>query len=224
MATGKAGKELEKAEEVTAELVQDGPSGEVSVTEPLLPASRAWDQVEEFDRIEGFDLEKDKMELVGVPFVITKVTYREGAYMEKGESIPVDYVSLELVTAPPGLYDVKVPKNRRRYAEFGLPIESEIGPGEEIVINDSSTGIKRQIAWYLHSSGRVTIAEDLSRTDSTLEGSAGQSAYDLDPAQWFKGSAEGREGIEVRLLCKRGLRFSRYSNDFVPEATTFYLA
>lgn len=220
MATAKAGKEVETVETVAAEVVAESGTEE----KKLLPASRAWDQVSEFDRIEGFDLEKDKMELVGVPFVITKVTYREGAYKDKGEVIPTDYVSVELVTAPEAYFNARVPRNRRRFQEFGLPLVPAVEPEEEIVINDSSTGIKRQIAWYLHSSGRITIAEDLSRTDSTLAGASGQSVYDLDPAQWAKGGSLGREGIEVRLLCKRGLRFSRYENDYVPEATTFYLA
>lgn len=194
-----------------------------------LSAYNVWDRASETAWIDGYDLEKDKDDLVGVPFIITRVVYREGKFRSPAskEVMPKDYVSVELVTAPPDVFEARVPRNRKRYVEEGLPVETPIGPNEQIVINDSSTGIKRQITWWLHRTGRITLSGDVSRDFSTLSGSTGESVFDQDPDEWAEGTELGKNGVsllESPLGCKRGLRFSKYENDWTPEGKTFYLA
>ena len=186
-------------------------------------ASKAWDDLESADIVEGSDLESDKEQLVGVPFIITKVFFRDGKYMRPGESIPDDFVSVELVTAPENFKGWKKVE-RKREAYPGIPKETEIGPDEQIVINDSSTGIKRQVVQYLHAKGLITVDESTPRDHSDLSGTLGESPFDADRATLLEGANEAEKGIEVRLVCPRGLRVSFYENDFTPEGKTFYLA
>lgn len=186
-------------------------------------ASRAWEDLDSADIVEGSDLESDKEQLVGVPFIITKIFFRDGKYMRSGESIPDDFVSVELVTAPA---DFKGWRKvyRKREAYPGIPTETEVGPDEQIVINDSSTGIKRQVVQYLHAKGLITVDNETPRDHSDLSGALGESPFDADRATLVAGAAEAEKGIEVRLVCPRGLRVSFYENDFTPEGKTFYLA
>lgn len=192
-------------------------------SQQFLPASLAWDEADSIDRIEGFDLEKNKAELIGVPFIITRVVFREGSFRRGKEVLPDDYVSVECVTAPPEVYEAKVAGNRRRASEQGIPLseQSEIGPNEMVVFNDSSTGIRRQIVHYLHTRGLVVVDKDVQ---PNLLGSYGENPLDLQAASWLVGSDKARSGIDFRLLCPRGLRASRYENEFSPDATTYYLA
>lgn len=220
MAAKARGTEVESVETVVGESLPESVRDET----PFLPASQVWDDVRSLDRIESFDLEKNKMELVGVPFVVTKVYFRDGEYRRPGEAFPDDFVSLEVVTAPEEAYDKLVPRNRRRFAEDGVPLESEIGPNELVVINDSSTGIKRQITWYLHSHGYINVDSSIPPDFEVLSGGMGQNPLDGFRSGWEFGAAEAEKGIEIRLLVKKGLRLSRYSNDYAADVTTYYLA
>ena len=188
-----------------------------------LPTHRVWEDAENFDRVEGFDLEKNKMDLVGVPFIITKVYFREGKFARGKEIIPDDFVSLELVTAPTHIYHDRVGRNRRRYTDMGVPSDSPIGPNEEVVINDSSTGIKRQISWYLHSRG-ILLIPDIPENFSDLSGSIGESRFDVSRDMLPESATDMEKGLEIRLLVRRGLRPSKYENEYTPEGVTYYLA
>jgi len=187
-----------------------------------LPASQAWAEEESADVVDGSDLESDKIQLVGVPFIITKVFFREGNYRRPGEAMPDDFVSVELVTAPadnPLWRKVE----RKRSAYPGIPLQTEVSPNEQIVINDSSTGIKRQVVQYLHGKKLITVDDTTPRDFSDLYGELGKNPFDADRATLSEGAAAAEKGISVRLKCPRGLRVSFYENDYTPEGKTFYL-
>lgn len=212
-----------KDEIVEAEEVQENlPALQQEAEREFLPASRAWDEEDSVDIVEGSDLESDKEMLVGVPFIITKVFFRDGKYMRPGESIPDDFVSVELVTAP-AESPLWKKVERKREAYPGIPKETEIGPNEQIVINDSSTGIKRQVVQYLHAKKLITVDADTPRDFGDLSGTLGESPFDADRATLLEGASAAEKGIPVRLKCPRGLRVSFYENDFTPEGKTFYL-
>ena len=218
--TGKARNEVEVVEE---EVVDAETVAEVEPYSAPLPTHRVWEAADEYDRVEGFDLEKNKMDLVGVPFIITKVYFREGKFARGKEILPDDFVSLELVTAPTHIYHDRVARNRRRYTDMGVPSDSPIGPNEEVVINDSSTGIKRQICWYLHSRGFLQIP-GVPENFSDLSGSIGDSRFDLSRDMLPESAKDMENGLEIRLLVRRGLRPSKYENEYTPEGITYYLA
>ena len=205
------------------EVVEAEEVAEVERYSEPLPVHRVWEDADSFDRVEGFDLEKNKMDLVGVPFVVTKVYFREGKFARGKEILPDDFVSLELVTAPTHIYHDRVLRNRRRYTDMGVPSDTPIGPNEEVVINDSSTGIKRQICWYLNHSGFISIP-DVPPDFSDLAGSIGESRFDVS-RDMLPDYAEAMEnGIVIRLLVRRGLRPSKYENEYTPDGVTYYLA
>lgn len=141
-----------------------------------------------------FSSKEDKTLLVGVPFIVTGITFRPSD-MQVGK----DYVSLEAIT----VHD------------------------EQIIINDGSTGIRRQIAEYLSRKGFVTLGtpdDDMSEYDTPIStwGTTDHAAFVTD-------EETGKtllvvQGI-VQLKVMKGLKRS----DFVqtanrPAGTTFYLA
>lgn len=190
----------------------------------LTPAQRAWEDVDSIDSVFSADIEKDKMELCGVPFIITGATFRPGRFKNLGQTKSGEFVSVELITAPEPLFTQLVNKYRSRLMAqgFNLSIPPEIGPDESLIINDSSTGIRRQLVQYLHLSGMITVKEGAETSD--LTGQSGTNVFDTESSDWVSGGAIAATGISLRLLCKRGLRPSQYENEYTPEGMTFYLA
>jgi hypothetical protein len=188
---------------------------------PYLPGQEEWDEVVAVaHQVVGHDLAKDELldALVGVPFMVTGLTFRKG--IQKA-GVPYDcaMVSAEAVIAPEHVL------KRRRVNMESFPFE----PGSQIVFNDGSTGIYRQITNYLAMAGFITLPENLPEN-----GAFGETRYDLPPAEWTEihageirftdeGFAEYR--ANVRLTCPRGLRISEYVNDYNPSGSkTRYLA
>lgn len=165
-------------------------------------AAAGADKVIGHSLIGGKDNEQTLDMLVGVPFVIEKLTYRQGDVniMAKGETpFYRDYVSVEALVHP-----LHQSKFRR----------------ERIVFNDGSTGIYRQIIAYLAARERVQLNEDYPE-----KGDANGTRYDVclsGPGTKESGEREDRE-FAIRLVCPEGLRKSDYRNSY-GEAQTWYLA
>lgn len=172
------------------------------------------------DEVDGYDLLKDEAlyQLVGVPLKATKVIFRDGI-QRKGTDWRDDYVSVEVRVAPALAWDMDRIRSRRR--TFGLEPGSPIAkPDEQLVVNDGSTGLYRQIVQYLAAKGLITLPE------GDEEGEKGDSILDLPRSQWEAGAEAATEGIPIKLKCPRGLRFSEYSNEYTGDdkARTWYLA
>lgn len=141
--------------------------------------------------------------LVGVPFVITGISFREGDIIPalgtllpdgtRDKESPRDYVSLECLIHPD-----YAPTFKRKY----------------IVFNDGSTGIYRQIVAFLASRGEFPLNESLPES-----GDANTTRYDIslshgpDEPEEFKGN----------LRCPEGLRKSEYKGP-AGDSVTWYLA
>lgn len=182
------------------------------------------DMVEEAVEVQGNQLVKEELadELVGIPFLITKVTFRRGMKDSENKNRWMAYVSCEAVIAD------KEYLSRRKVNLDDRPFL----PSDHIVLNDGSTGIYRQVVAVLESTGYIVLP------DGPVQGSKGQSRYDAPPSEWTAvnvgmtemgevGSAN--EGFlvytaDVRIFAPRGLRLSNYSNDYSAEAKTRYLA
>lgn len=125
----------------------------------------------------------DKDTLVGVPFIVTAISFRPDG---KGPVGGRDFVSAEAVD-----------KDNRA-----------------LVINDSSTGMRRQLVQYLQA--HKLIAPDIDpdeRVCAVGEGAASETFV-----------FDGSKGNPKPLGAPRGLRRSDFVNPETGPATTFYLS
>lgn len=180
---------------------------------PYAPGTEDWDTLTgSADEVLGHELISGEAadKLIGVPFVITRVQFREGVQRPK-TPYRDDYVSCEAVVAP---QDVLAQRAKRGRLDLD---EISVDPGEHIIFNDGSTGIYRQIVQYLSTKGLIQLPEGPD------VGGKGESRFDLPRSQWIEGDEQ--DGFNIRLLCPRGLRYSEYTNDFNPDGSkTRYIA
>ena len=149
-----------------------------------------------FDEVESRDV-VDKDNLVGIPFFVTGVTFRESSLSRGG------YVSLEVLT----VYN------------------------ERMVINDGSTGIRRQVMAYLVGKG-IAFMPGVDSDDKTVV----NDHLDNTPLSKISWSNDAEAYVSetgsftvtvspVLLKAKHGLRRSDYAaRGDKPAGTTFYLA
>jgi len=207
------------------------------------PASDDWDSlIEGADEVLGYELAKDELadELVGVPFIVTRMQFRPGVNRPTGErddkGKPVvkqgAYVTLSCRLAPSfNLTRINVARKANGLSPIltmdALPFETDA----HVVLNDGSTGLYRQAVEYLHAKGHITLPDPV-----VTVGPMGMCSFDLIPAEWESintGDAHYTEDeflvydTEVRLFAKRGLRLSAYENEFTApgeQAKTRYFA
>lgn len=147
------------------------------------------------DVISGADLLKkdEKLELEGVPFIITKIVFRDAGRIDRDTKLPLDYVSVEATT----------------------------GDLRDVVFNDGSTGIRRQLVQYALGKSLKFIKETPTET-VWVDASEIFNVDDTDTP--IPGIAEGISyTTDLALVAKRGLRISRYTNEY-GDSQTFYLA
>jgi len=190
--------------------------------QPYVPGMESWEDLRQgADQVQGSDLAKDALldALSGVPFLIYRLTTRPGIVRrtKSGDIKQFDYVSCEIVLAD------ETEMKRRRIDLANLPFS----PGDQVVFNDGSTGIWRQVVAYLHARGFIVLPE------GPTGGPTGESIYDLPVTDWtdikhgeLQYDVQGNAIYiaDVRLLCPRGLRISEYTNEFNPDGSkTRYL-
>jgi hypothetical protein len=182
--------------------------------------SQAFDETA--DEIQGNDLLKDQIlrDLEGVPFGITRLTFRRGAASRKTKGMHLAYVSVEGVIA-----DKEYLASRKRSLD-----DTPFRPGDHIIFNDGSSGVYRQLVQYLEGKGYIVLPDSLPK-----DGPKEECRYDLPPSKWIEINAGTNYfdmdadfmvyAVDVRLMCPRGLRNSDYTNEYAPDgATTHYLA
>jgi hypothetical protein len=191
------------------------------VNQQLLPdydPSMGW-AVDGADQVAGHDLAKDELldALVGIPMLITRLTFREGIKSARTGK-PSSYVSCEAVIAPEK-------ELRRRRIDLDT---LAFNPEDQIVFNDGSTGMFRQIVAYLAAKEIIELDESLPET-----GEYGETRYDvyIPDCKLNAGELRYREDgnwsytVNVRLVAPRGIRVSTYTNDYNPNGSkTRYLA
>lgn len=165
-----------------------------------------WEQVmQDAIEVEGYTLlggkenERTLDALIGTPFVIRNVTFRQGDIKPKGWAHPRDYVSCEVLVRP---------DHAGRF------------PRKYLVFNDGSTGIYRQVVAALTMRGKLAPPEDLPE-----EGPANETRYDVS---FSRESADGDwqpvSFPDLKLYCPEGLRASDYKNEDGSDGRTWYLA
>ncbi len=185
-----------------------------------------WWNDEEADDVEGQDLLRDEAlkDLVGVPFRITNLTFRDGV-QAKGVPYRNDYVSCELRVAPARIFLAGLTRIQERRKGYDVPplTADQLGtlPGEQLVINDGSTGLYRQTVGYLAAKSLISLPA------GDWEGGKNACVLDLPRSEWTAGKVLAGQGFDVKLNCVRGLRFSQYPSEYLPEgeqARTWYIA
>jgi hypothetical protein len=165
--------------------------------------------------VEGYTLEKDLDHLLGVPFVITGITIRDGVPQSWG---PTNYASVEIVIADAQTLGGYLTMGRLTTAQCQSLI-----PGESLVINGGGTGFCRQAVAYLQSEGLIDVGEGAEA------GEYGTCRYDRYHGEWVKGydpTTQADPHFDVSpLFCPRGLRVSEYVWDEKTgkQAATYYL-
>lgn len=179
------------------------------------------------DEIIGYDLAKDETadDLVGVPFLITGVTFRPGVLRDKERAA---YVSCEVRIAPK--LDLRIINTRRDSSR--LPKIADLDslafePDSHLIFNDGSTGVYRQVVKYLAAKGFIALADPVIEV-----GSYGETSFDQPPGRWAAINA-GDSAFDadeflgystpIRLYCPRGLRLSTYENDYTQTGKTRYI-
>jgi hypothetical protein len=203
---------------------------ENSPSVPVYQPGEDWQSlVEHSDEILGYDLARDETadDLVGVPFLITRVQFRPGVMRDKVQQA---YVTCEVRITD--TLDIRLINTRRESSQ--LPklsgLESlAFGPGSHVVFNDGSTGVYRQIVKYLYTKQYITLPVPIVEA-----GTYGECTFDRPPSQWA-GFTHGEiyddpktkfagYVADIRLYCPRGLRNSLYENDYTQTGSkTRYL-
>lgn len=168
-------------------------------------------------------VERDKNTLIGVPHVITSVTYRDGT-----KERPRGYVSIEATIAPALALDNAI---RRGWIPNVSSLDQlALEPGSNVVYNDGSTGIRRQLTEMFHNAGMCDVGGDPkdrgARYDRShtewdsckFEGTRHDSEYDVDVT--YPMFDQSPNGGRLLIVVKHGLRVSEYGEDSV----TFYLS
>ena len=177
------------------------------------------------DEVEGHDLLRDDAlyDVVGVPFMGFKAIFRDGI-QRKGATYRDDYVSLELRVAPAAVIIATLTRIQSRRKSYKVPelTAEQLAtlPGEQLVINDGSTGVFRQVMEYLWAKELIKLPE------GPETGEKGDCIFDLPRSEWLDGAEAATTGIDIALRCSRGLRFSDYSNEYTGDekARTWYIA
>lgn len=166
------------------------------------------------DMVEGATLEKNKANLVGVPFVVTNITVRDGVRSKRTNNIQ-NYVSLELIIA-----DEETLMRMVRLGRLTPDIVAAWVPEESVVINDGSTGICRQVIAYLFNKGAIVVPEGPESgpmEECRWDAYFGTWGYAIPPKD------DTAPSFDVVLHAPRGLRASEYESDYNPDgATTYY--
>lgn len=153
---------------------------------------------------EGFRL-IDKEDLIGVPFVVKRIVYREG-YPREGAA--GDYVSVECIVADRATLDSEPVKAM-------VPGPLSVYPNEGVVFNDSGTGIRRELTRLCAQYGLIEL-KDPENADAPYQA---WKAGGPESTAGFTGMEFG--GKRSVYLALRGLRRSDYEWQGNP-ATTYY--
>jgi hypothetical protein len=179
-------------------------------------------------RVTGFAL-LDKRELLGVPHIITRVTYWRPNKNKDG-SLQLGMVSVEAILGD--IDTLLMAINRRWVPNVDDMTQLKLQPNERIVYNDGSTGIRRQLTQLFHKIKLINVGS------MTAEEEKSGAAFDRAWPDWESFSQFRRQSEEVGdvpsigldhrgrplvIRADRGLSVSEYSNSYTDEGETFYL-
>lgn len=168
--------------------------------------------------LDGFS-ELDKAELLGVPHIITGVTYWLPKPKQRG------FIAVEATIASPHILGEAV---RRGWIKGVTDMATlRFSPNERIVYNDGGTGVRRQITKQLQKHGLIDVGHaDMDDTRFDLPWTQWNS-FSESREQGDKGLVPSLEhnhvGDPLIIFAMRGLSVSEYSNEHTDEGKTYYI-
>jgi hypothetical protein len=204
---------------------------EINIEDQLRQGYSWDDSVSDVEEIEASgqdgDLFKDNQlaALVGIPFLIVGGTFREKKVKEGGEYKTTDFVTLMCIVGS----EKEIAKRGGKLQQL---IDQEIVPEQWFLMNDGSTGIRRQIVTHLYKKDMINLVED--GTKIITSGSRDECTYDLRVSEWDSiktGDMKfNKNGLAIwdfklpnGLLAPRGLRINTYLGGYGKDVTTRYL-
>jgi hypothetical protein len=176
------------------------------------------DANEEFYEVPGFGLVSDKMTAVGLPFSIIGLTFHVPVKDKANDFGERDYVTCRSIVHDEDRLTEAV---QRGWIPSGKPAYD---PGERIVINDGSTGIRRQLVQMLHSWGLINVGTIEKTSDWDKPWTQWDSFSDsiMEGETMVPNFDKNHNGNRFVVKVRRGLRVSEYTNDY-GDGVTFYL-
>lgn len=179
----------------------------------------------------------NKYALIGVPFVVTEVTFQR--VPEVVEDNGPGYVTLTATIAPSKYVQHNATKG---FIPNCKTVEAwnecyQLSPGERLIINDGSKGIRRQIVEQFHVAGLITVPDlnteylrkhfhnryDMPWTE--WEESTQTEVHNVDGEEvLFPKFTKGPSGNDLLILVERGLRASKDPQAPAGHSDTFYLS
>lgn len=175
----------------------------------------------------------NKPGLVGIPFIITKVTFQLPDEELNKDNDVKDYVSLEIQIAPEEFIAQNI---KRKAVPYQGSVEGWVEsygyrPNDYLVLNDGSKGIRRQIVEALQNSGMIDIGpltgtkQDFDRpwAEWVRFDQAEQHKQDGEPVD-VPSFSKGSHGDDLAMPVLMGLRESRDPDAPTAHSSTFYLS
>jgi len=166
--------------------------------------------------------------MMGIPHIITAVRYQN--YDERGEER--GYVSVEAVVANEQVLADSIPRINKLVGNENVKSISDlfVKPNEEIVYNDSSTGIRRTLTEMFQSAGIIDVGGEENDKRRFDRGWKDWLRYDQFETVG-SGANERQEpyithradGKPLVILALRGLYVSVYDR-FGAQSETWYLS
>lgn len=179
----------------------------------------------------------DKALLIGVPHVITSVTYQAippapTSGPRKGEKVR-GFVSIEATVAD----EPTLARAIQRHQMPGIAKNDQcpFDPNERIVYNDGGTGIRRSLTAMFDRIGLIKVGGDTD-PEKDPNGRRFDTAWD----EWDSAGDQLRfmseeigsvphitknpTGGPLLISCRRGLRVSQYDVEGLGEAETYYFS
>jgi hypothetical protein len=173
----------------------------------------------------------DQWDVIGVPFIITGLRWQKPVADKSRSRGFRDYVSLECVAADKATIAALVARGRIS-KEGGVVVtdlaQMFLAPEERFIINDGSTGIRRQLVKML-SHPRVGLIDVGNSDDAEPADIACNSWASMGEQTWV--AADGTilpyitrqtNGAPLIIHVRRGLHASAYTNEY-GDNVTFYL-
>lgn len=184
-------------------------------------AMMSYDQLMGMETFRVFGLSLlSKEELLGVPHVITKVTYWTPNKDQLG------MVSCEATVASEHYLAKAI--DRGWVPNVSAPDQFKLEPNERVVYNDGGTGVRRQLTALFHANEVINVGRDDVADDSRFDVAWPEW---VSFSEWRRQSAEAgnvpcvtRIGARPLILrADRGLSLSEYTNDYTDKGKTYYL-
>ena len=175
----------------------------------------------------------DQLDLLGVPFYVTGIRFQSPIPDKAKDCGWRDYVSLECTVADEATLNEQLKRGRvlrttgKNATSFQDIDELAVSPNERIVVNDGSTGIRRQIVSILDHSkmGLIEVGHhDVERRYDmpwNLWESSGDQTF-VSGENILPYFTHRKDGKPLLINSRRGLYGSEFSNEY-GDSTTFYL-